>query len=126
MTVDTTSFKICPSCGQQWSERQDVLDDPEVSFLGYQAFVRDGVLGLFMFNHLTCGTTMTVSARDFEDLRAGGAYEHRHQRPEKAPSYCLSSGAPDDCPQQCECGFVREVVAMISDAADRRTAGGGS
>jgi hypothetical protein len=119
MSTDTGAFKTCPNCGRPWESRRDFLDDPELSFLGYQAFVRDGILGLFMFNHHPCGTTMAVSAERFEDLRPGPMYETSHPRPAVAPAYCLDAGDPADCPPQCECGFVREVVELITGGEAR-------
>ena len=114
MSSTAAPFKRCPKCGQEWPTRDDLLADSQLSFAGYQAFIHDGVLGLFLFNHEPCATTLSISARHFADVRGRSVYEHRQLPPAQRPSYCLSTGRGRDCPPQCECGFVADVVALIT------------
>ena len=113
MRPEHACFKVCPSCRHEWATRHHMLTDPEVSFVGYQAWVQDGVLGLFLFDHLPCSTTMAVSARLFEDMRPGSTYEHRDRPPAEVPGYCLSGGTPAGCPPRCECDFVAQYLAHL-------------
>lgn len=112
---DTTRevFKACTSCGVQWPTRDAFLAEPAVQFVGYQAFVQDAVLGLFLFNHEPCGTTLAISASRFEDLREGPVYEQRRGHPDQSSPYCLTASSGGECPPQCECAFVQRVIDAI-------------
>jgi hypothetical protein len=112
--MNSDIFKSCPTCSENWATRDEMVADPQVSFAGYQAFVRDGVLGLFLFNHLSCGTTMALSAKQFEDLKKTGIYQQSAGHEKKAVSHCLTSQSDEPCPKQCECAFVQEVIDTIS------------
>ena len=107
-------FKTCPFCGHEWTTREVFLADADVDFIGYQSFINDGVLGLFLFNHLTCETTLTISVERFADLHEGEIYKSREEY-EEADPYCLSSAGGRECPARCECGFVRKVIGVIED-----------
>jgi hypothetical protein len=107
-------FKTCPTCDRRWSTRQDFLDDPEVVLVGYQSFIQDAVLGLFLFNHTVCESTMSVHGGRFEDLQQGPIYALRTGRvPRSEGEVCLASEADADCPHECECGYVARVVQAL-------------
>ena len=112
MTEDL--FKRCSFCGREWDTRGAFLADPEIEFIGYQSFVDEGILGLFLFNHEPCHTTLTVSAKKFADLHGGTIYKSRDDFAEADP-HCLSSTDGHQCPEACECGFVRKIIGMIED-----------
>jgi hypothetical protein len=112
--VTQTPFKACTACDRVWATRDELLDDPETSFTGYQAFVHDGVLGLFLFDHRSCGTTLAVSAARFEDLRQGPTYDPSHGDPEHPSPHCLTAGSGASCPEECECAFVQHVIETIT------------
>jgi len=109
-------FKVCSFCGHSWTTRQDFLSDPDIDFIGYQSFVHDGILGLFLFNHLPCKTTLTISAKKFADLHGNEIYQSREDF-EEADPHCLSSGSGHECPEACECGFVRKMIGIIENEA---------
>lgn len=112
MTKDTT-FKQCPKCNQSWSSRESFLKDESTEFLGYQAFVEDGVLGMFLFNHASCETTLALSAADFVDLKPVELYQAPENQHGEPSPHCLSSLPGRPCPEKCECNFVREVIHVI-------------
>lgn len=109
-------IKVCKFCDHPWSNRGEFLDDPNLEFIGYQSFVHDGVLGLFLFNHHPCGTTLALSAKLFTDLHGDRIYESRDDFEEAAPE-CLSAASGRACPAACECGFVRKVIGHINEQA---------
>jgi len=112
-------FKICTSCGHRWSRRAQFLADPAVTLVGYQSFIQDEVLGLFLFNH-DCGTTLTVRAVRFEDLHDGPIYELRSHAAARGPGLCLASEVDHGCPSACECRFVDQVTETVGrKAVDR-------
>jgi len=110
--MNKSAFKTCKFCNHPWPRRGDFLGDPAIDFIGYQSFVHEGVLGLFLFNHLPCGTTLALSAKLFADLHGGQIYKRRDEF-EEADPHCLSSASGRACPTECECGFVRRIVRYI-------------
>ena len=64
-------FKKCTHCGHKWQSRGDFLQDSTLDLIGYQVNFDNLHLGLFLFNHLTCGTTLGLAAGLFKDLYAG-------------------------------------------------------
>jgi len=116
--MTTPAFKVCKFCDHRWPSRQAFLADPEIDFIGYQSFVHDGVLGLFLFNHRPCGTTLALSAKLFADLHGDRIYESRDDFEAAAPE-CLSSASGRACPAACECGFVRKMIGYIRERAAR-------
>lgn len=106
-------FKVCTSCGQRWSDREDFLSDPELDPVGYQAFIEDGVSGLFLINHQRCGTTMALKAEQFADLYDGPMYSQRLDHTEECPGYCLKSSATEVCVLECECAYVGHVLQLL-------------
>jgi hypothetical protein len=106
MTDDT--FKTCGSCGALWKSLEAFLAAPDVTFLGYQAFVRDGVLGLFLFNHV-CATTLAIRADRFRQLHD----EVVHGVPEHISPMCLTKESGEPCPDACECGWANRVIDTI-------------
>jgi hypothetical protein len=109
-------FKICKFCDHPWASRGEFLTDPNIVFIGYQSFVHDGILGLFLFNHHPCGTTLALSAKLFADLHGDEIYMSREDFEETAPE-CLSSASGRACPAECECGFVRKMIGHINEQA---------
>jgi hypothetical protein len=66
-------FKTCPFCSKPWTSRETFLEDADIEPVGYQVDFEDLSLGLFLFNHNTCKTTLAVHARLFKDLHTGHA-----------------------------------------------------
>lgn len=111
-----TPFKNCNFCDHSWATRGEFLTDPALEFIGYQSFIHDGVLGLFLFNHQPCKTTLALSAKLFADLHGNRIYESRDEFDTAAPE-CLSSASGRECPVACECGFVRKMIGHIKEQA---------
>ena len=106
-------FKKCTSCGYQWKTRNDFLQDSALDLIGYQVNFDNLNLGLFLFNHLECGTTLGLAAALFRDLYDGPVYGQRHTLTEKCPEYCLRERQLDPCPAECECAYVREIIQLV-------------
>lgn len=114
--MNEATFKTCRLCNHHWTRREHFLRDTSIDFIGYQSFVHEGVLGLFLFNHLPCGTTLALSAKLFADLHGGEIYRSRDEY-EEADPHCLSAASGRACPAECECGFVRKIVGHIEKRA---------
>ena len=106
-------FKSCSACGEGWSTREDFLDDPGISLIGYQANFVALEKGLFLFNH-SCQSTLSVEMRIFSDLYAGPVFEKRLTGSEGCAGYCLHRNNLRPCPAECECAYVRQVIALLS------------
>ena len=106
-------FKKCTFCGHRWQTRQDFLQDSALDLIGYQVNFDNLHLGLFLFNHITCGTTLGLAAGLFGDLYEGPIYKQRQTDTEKCPGYCLHEKQLEPCPAECECAYVREIIQTV-------------
>lgn len=107
------SFKICSLCGFVWRGRTSFLSDPSLHLVGYQVHFEELSAGLFLFNH-SCGTTLSVQAKEFQDLCGGPMFSERLTGTEECQGSCLHEDDLRPCPAKCECAYVREVLQVIS------------
>jgi hypothetical protein len=120
-------FKTCPLCTETWADRDRFLEDPQLELIGYQADFEDVALGLFLFNHRRCGTTLAIRSGLFADLYHGPRHCTRRAGSESCPGLCLRSCELAPCPADCECAWVREVLQVIRNwpsTWQQRTAAG--
>lgn len=110
-------YKACTLCRVTWPSRDAFLDDPEIALLGYQAFVEDGIPGLFLFNH-ACGTTLALPLESMRDLYHGPPPQPGRVGPEGPVDYCLTS-QQGSCPATCECALVRQLTDLLKPIPDR-------
>lgn len=108
-------FKQCPCCGEAWTTREDFLGSPSVQIVGYQVNPKYLKSGLFLFNHLTCGTTMAIEVRPFADLYDGPVFEENLRGTSECPEHCLYKDDLQRCPAKCECAYVREIIQIIKN-----------
>lgn len=106
-------FKACTNCGHLWSDRGPFLADPTVELVGYQSFMEELELGLFLFNHADCGTTLAIPAGDFADLHDGPVFRDRLTGSDACAGLCQQRRSLEPCPNQCECAWVREVLQVV-------------
>ena len=123
-------FKTCPLCSKPWTSRQEFLKDGDIELVGYQVDFEEVALGLFLFNHNTCKTTLAIQARQLKDLYLGPMFKERKTGQKECPGHCLRRSALDPCPAECECAWVRGLLQIIrnwpkSTAAPRVENSGG-
>ena len=106
-------FKQCPSCKEVWQTQQKFLDDHNLEIIGYQVNFNNLELGLFLFNHATCRTTLSITAKSFRNMYSGPVFTVRKTFGEECPEYCLKKSVLDPCPVHCECAYVREIIQII-------------
>ncbi|UCG05207.1 MAG: hypothetical protein JSV83_14935 [Desulfobacterales bacterium] len=107
------AFKTCTYCEYPWLSREEFLRDPNITLVGYQVNFEELELGLFLFNHETCRTTMAIRAGLFKDLYKGPVFKERQTGFEQCPEYCLHQDILDICREKCECAYVREVLQKV-------------
>ena len=106
-------FKKCPACGFAWTSREQFLEDPELTLVGYQVNYKQLTAGLFLFNHTCMGSTLAIQALAFRDLYQGPVFTQRLNDSEACPGHCLHRKDLRPCPLQCECGYVRGILQVI-------------
>jgi hypothetical protein len=111
-TRQSMRFKRCSKCGFVWPERAAFLSDPDLRMIGYQVDFEELTAGLFLFNHV-CGTSLAISANDFQDLYGGPVFTERLNGTKKCDGHCLHKDDLSPCPAKCECAYVREIVQVI-------------
>jgi hypothetical protein len=113
-------FKTCPMCEKSWSCRDAFLDDPELSFNGYQANFGIKGQGLFYFTHQKpgCGSTMALKVGKFFSLFNGKKFHENKHLSKECSGLCLDTKKLDRCPAHCEFAFVREVSQIIKDRSN--------
>jgi hypothetical protein len=107
-------FKECTMCGKAWLDREEFLGDRELRVSGYIAHFKELELGLFLFNHEPCGSTLAVKAQQFTDLVDGPVYVERMTGTEECPGYCLRKTKLQPCHAKCECAYVRDVLDRVA------------
>lgn len=111
----------CRMCNTQWHTINSFINDPDLSFNGYQANFKELAAGLFLFTHRTegCGSTMAVSAGHFFHLYDGPVFTEPKTGSEECPEHCFNQDDLGRCFAKCECAFVREIVDIIVKAKQR-------
>lgn len=107
-------FKKCNNCGFEWDCRDTFLRDPMITIIGYQANFKRLESGSLYFNH-SCKGTLTIPASEFVDLYDGPIFQVKATHTEKCPGYCLYQDELRSCPAECECAYIREVIAIIKN-----------
>jgi hypothetical protein len=110
-------FKQCKVCQHVWDTRQNFVDDPGVTVIGYQANFKDLETGLLFFNH-SCKNTIAISADAFSDLYDGPIFEGTKNGTDECPEYCMDKKELRPCPAECECAYVREIIQLFNGAED--------
>ncbi|MFC1859728.1 hypothetical protein ACFL9U_17115 [Thermodesulfobacteriota bacterium] len=108
-------FKNCTMCRAVWHSREKFLSDPIVEVTGYMANFDLLELGIFLFDHKLCGTTLSIRASQFLDLYDGPVFEDRLTGTEECPAYCLNEKELRPCHAKCECAYVREVLNILAN-----------
>ena len=117
-------FKQCPKCAYQWKDRRTFLSDPDIQMIGYQVNFENLELGFFLFNHLSCETTLAISAILFIDLYDGPIYTYSKTGSEECEQHCLYENNLERCSVPCECAYVREIIQIVKQwPADQKPAG---
>lgn len=106
-------FKKCPMCSEKWQTREEFLSDPDLKVTGYMANFDRLELGIFLLDHMVCGTTLAIQASQFTDLYDGPVFSERQTGTDVCPGYCLDKGELRPCDQECECAYVRQVLQKI-------------
>ena len=111
------TFKGCPRCHTEWSDRDTFLRDPGMDLIGYQPFFEDLEAGFLMFNHDVpwCKTTVAIPVAEFSDLYEGEIFEDRLLNGPEGAGHCFHEGDLEPCTQQCECAYVRAVLKIVKD-----------
>lgn len=112
--VRDQEFKICKVCTAAWPSRDQFINDPAVEVIGYQPNFVVLEQGLFLFNH-NCGATLSIAVACFADLYEGPIYQQSQQGSKECPGFCLHSSEIKPCPAKCECAYVRNILALLSD-----------
>jgi hypothetical protein len=110
-----SKFKKCTMCSETWRTREDFLSDSNLIVKGYTANFNHLELGIFLFDHNLCKTTLTIKASEFTDLYDGPAYDTRLTGSENCPGYCLDNNELRICPAKCECAYIREILGIMKN-----------
>jgi hypothetical protein len=110
-----TFFKKCSCCESPWFTRDEFLQDENIELIGYQVNFSHLELGYFLFNHLTCESTIAIPAGLFKDLYAGPVYAQRLTGTEVCQGFCEDVEVLEPCENQCECVYVREIMQIVRD-----------
>ena len=111
------NFKEFPLCAQIWVVREDFLKDPSIKLTGYKVDFENLESGLFFFNHnyRLCKTTLAIETGKFIDLYDNNIYPERKTGRDECLGYCLHKYELRQCPEKCECAYIREIVQLIKN-----------
>ena len=106
-------FKKCSCDKSPWFNRNEFLQDDNIVLIGYQANFCHLELGYFLFNHMTCQSTIAIPAGLFKDLHDGPVFTERLYGTEFCQGFCEDIKSLEPCENKCECAYVREVMQVI-------------
>ena len=115
LDVSMNIFKKCSCCETPWFSREEFLQDINTDLVGYQANFSQLELGFFLFNHLTCESTIAIPAGLFIDLYAGPVFARRMTGTEVCQGFCEDMEALQPCDARCKCAYVRDIMQIIRD-----------
>ena len=116
------NFKRCSKCDFRWPSREIFLQDPQIQGIGYQSFDQHLELGSFLFNHLTCDTSLALKVKLFLDLYQGPKYTRWLSGEDECPGHCLSKHNLEPCFERCEGTYVREILQKLLNWPKRTVA----
>ncbi len=108
-------FKTNKCCKTPWYSIDELLEDSNIDLVGYQVNFGDLKLGIFLFNHVTCQSTIGIPAGLFKDLHFGPVFSECLTGSEQCPSYCLHSEVLNPCRAKCEGAYVRDILQILRD-----------
>jgi hypothetical protein len=108
-------FKKCGHCEEEWITRSEFIVDKTIQLIGYQAHFEELELGLLLFNHTRCKSTLAVKAALFTDLYTGPVFSERKTGQKDCPGFCLEIKNLSPCYAQCECAYIRELFSIIEN-----------
>lgn len=117
IAANESHFKTCPMCKSTWRSMDSFLDDPHLSFNGYQSNFDVLEEGIYFFTHNTqeCGSTMGLRVGDFFSLYSGPKYPESKQLSRDCPRYCLDKNNLNRCSAECANAFAREICQVIKE-----------
>ena len=121
--MNMSVFKQCTCCNNPWLSREEFLADNQLDFVGYQVNFSNLELGFFLFNHMTCQSTIAVPAGLFKDLYDGPIFSERQTDTKNCPGYCGDRDMFEPCIQQCECAYVREIIQIVRKSPKKMSFG---
>jgi len=107
-----TIFKRC-SCGSEWKTLDEFISDKNLTLSRYQVNFKNIDLGILLFNHKDCGSTIGVNAYKFKELHSGPIFRVRLTGENVCPGYCFHVEEISPCPNPCECSWIRDVMQII-------------
>ncbi len=120
----TSAFHRC-TCGTKWANRNDFLSDPDIRLVGYQPDFEVLKLGLLLFNHEICRTTIGCRVEAFADLQEGPTFSVRLTGTPECPGFCLHPDELRPCDAPCECAWVRRLLPVVEAYPKAGSAAGG-
>ncbi len=114
--MSETPFKVCPMCSEKWNRVEALLADPAIELKGYQVNFDALEEGLFYFLHhrTGCETTLGIPIKAFKGLSdLPFLAPSLESRPENCTGLCLNEHELGECPEKCNCNWVRDVMQTI-------------
>jgi len=98
------------------------LDDPHLTFNGYQPNLGEQEQGIFFFTHniKLCGSTIGLRVISFAPIYSGPRHTSSKQFSNDCPRYCLDSRNLKRCNAPCENAFAREISQIIKDRMNQQ------
>ena len=106
-------FKVCSACGRHWPSAEALLEDPELSFQGYQPFLQADHAGLLLFYHRPCGTTLALRLPEMSPVLPPPVLCNSRDLEGPDADFCLAHQNHEPCPGRCMCDDVAKVVATV-------------
>jgi hypothetical protein len=100
----------CDGCGKEWNRLAPFLRDPDLTFIGYKAFLENFQKGIYVFSH-SCGSNLQVPVSRFIRPRSGGKSLIASHA---CPGLCYYETSLQACSAVCDGSPYRRIAGKLS------------
>jgi len=111
---ENAAVKVC-GCGAVWNDYESIVQDKEMTVIGYQANMGIPDKGFFLFNHEKCKTTLAVNVTNFYPMYKGVIYTEKKKGTNECKGYCLDKENFLDCTADCSLAHIRKILVKLKN-----------
>lgn len=107
-------LKNCSCCNIGWEDNDTFINDPTVRLIGIQQNIQNPEYGcMYLFDHLTCGTTLAVKSDKFKNMIEEPIPARLMFGEDECSKYCIDLRNFLECEIECHNAPFRRLAFKI-------------